>query len=227
MTKINPERLAMLESINLRSGSHDSFDDGVCAMEMVAYLAGLPHSDKPECTCPVLATFVRSWNDGLPDADRNRLLKPILPALVNTRSTPEVEKARGFLALDWLIREYLPMWLETMDDLHDHAAKLRAHAEIVSDESAALVMDDVMAARSATGYAADSAADSAAGSAAGSAASWAAYWAADSAADSAADWATYWATRLAAEAALAPTVAKLQDSAVNLIERMIAVEVAL
>lgn len=36
-----------LDSIEIREGGHRSFEEGVCAMELVAYMAGLPHSDKP------------------------------------------------------------------------------------------------------------------------------------------------------------------------------------
>ena len=32
----------------------------LCAMEMVAWLAGEAHSDEPECACPVLAAMVRA-----------------------------------------------------------------------------------------------------------------------------------------------------------------------
>lgn len=35
---INPDRLARLDTITLDKGAHDSFDDGHCAMEVVAWL---------------------------------------------------------------------------------------------------------------------------------------------------------------------------------------------
>jgi hypothetical protein len=52
------------------AGAHDRPEDGMCVMEMVAYVAGEQHSDHPQCVSPVIATFMRTWNDGLGDRDR-------------------------------------------------------------------------------------------------------------------------------------------------------------
>jgi hypothetical protein len=35
-----------LDGIVLKSGAHDSRESGVCALEAVAWFAGLPHSDR-------------------------------------------------------------------------------------------------------------------------------------------------------------------------------------
>ena len=113
--------------LSLKSGLHKSRESGMCAMEAVAWLAGEPHSDQPKCACPVITAFVIRWNDSLPgDADRNRLLKPLLGKIIGTRSTPEAESVRAFLAVDWLVREYTPAWLDLVPSLTAHAATLRA-----------------------------------------------------------------------------------------------------
>lgn len=39
----------MIINYTLRHGSHESPQDGLCAMEWVAYLAGEKHSDYPSC----------------------------------------------------------------------------------------------------------------------------------------------------------------------------------
>lgn len=83
----------------------------MCAMEMVAWLAGEPHSDEPACACPVLAALVRACNDAMSDGVRDRWLRPLVPMLVDTRSTAAVERARGLVAVDALVRELLPAWL--------------------------------------------------------------------------------------------------------------------
>lgn len=83
----------------------------MCAMEMVAWLAGEPHSDEPRCACPVLAAFVRAVNDSLGDEQRNRLLRPLVPQLVNTRASAAVERQRGLLVLDVMVRQLVPAWL--------------------------------------------------------------------------------------------------------------------
>jgi hypothetical protein len=101
----------LIEQHPLRRGAHPTRDDGMCAMEMVAWLAGEPHSDEPGCACPVVAAFVRATNDALGDAARDRHLRPLVPMLVNTRATAAVERARGLLVVDALVRDLLPRWL--------------------------------------------------------------------------------------------------------------------
>jgi hypothetical protein len=96
---------------SLRRGAHPTRDDGMCAMEMVAWLKGEQHSDEPGCACPVLGAFVRAGNDAMSDSQRNRFLRPLVPLLVDTRATAAVERARGLVAIDGLVRTLLPMWL--------------------------------------------------------------------------------------------------------------------
>lgn len=89
----NPERLA--EIGKLYSGGHSPNSDGaMCAMEAVAYIAGESWSDHPKCACPVIATFMRSWNDALPDDQRNALLLPVVPRLVGTKGSKALAAAR-------------------------------------------------------------------------------------------------------------------------------------
>jgi hypothetical protein len=191
--------------IDLRKGSHIIREDGVCAMEAAAWLAGEPHSDRPQCVCPVLAAFVIDWNDALPsDEDRNRILKPFIPKLVGSRSTAKVEEHRSYLALDWLIRVYTPMWLNLRYDLKPHAATLRALDAIQDIATAEAAFRPVAAARAAAASPAGDAAWDAAGAAA---------W------DAARD-----AAGAAAGAVLNPTVTQLQVSAQDLLTRMLAVK---
>jgi hypothetical protein len=231
--------------IDLRKGSHIIREDGVCAMEAAAWLAGEPHSDRPQCVCPVLAAFVIDWNDALPsDEDRNRILKPFIPKLVGSRSTAKVEEHRSYLALDWLIRVYTPMWLNLRYDLKPHAATLRALDAIQDIATAEAAFRPVAAARDAAGAAAGAAAGTAAwdaavdaawdaaraaawdaaGDAAWAAARDAARAAAASPAWDAARAAAWDAARDAAGAVLNPTVTQLQVSAQDLLTRMLAVK---
>ena len=192
MTPLVLDRLSKLDKATLTHGSHKTFKQGACAMEFAAYLAGEKHSDEPECVCPVLRVFVIAWNDGLPtDDDRNRLLKPLIPQLLDTRSTPAVEKKRAYLALDWLVRVHTPAWLDLCDDLRPHAAALRALDAIQNMATAEAAGTRVLAA-------------SAAARDAASAAAWD-------------------AAMAAARAALKPTVELLQASALDLVNRMIAI----
>ncbi len=218
-TQIIEGRLARLSDLSLAHGPHRSFEKGACALEVVAWLAGEEHGDHPECVCPVIGAFVRSWNDALPDdAARNRILRPILPDLVGTRIDKATEERRAWMAVDWLTRECVPAWLWLRSDLIQHAETLRSLDPVESAESARGAKSALNAARAAARAAAwdeASAAASAEASAAARDAAWAGARDAASAAASAAAW-----------AALEPTVCALQDSAVDLLRRMIEVGTA-
>ncbi len=79
----------------LDAGSHEKFSDGLCVMEAVAYVAREPFSDHPECACPVIGAFMRSWNDGLPADERQTLLLPLIPRLINTRGSKRAPRPDG------------------------------------------------------------------------------------------------------------------------------------
>jgi hypothetical protein len=243
------DRFALLDSLTLLAGSHGSFAEGVCAMEAAAWLAGEPHSDSPACVDPVIAAFSRSWNDSLPDnATRNRLLKPLISKMIGTAFTLDVQAARAFMVADWAVRVFTPAWLR-LADLEANAIELEGLKALTSmalckeakpaiDRAGAAAWAAAGDARAAAGAAAGAAAWAAAGAAAwaaAGAAAGAAAWAAAGAAARAAagDARDAWGAagdaaraagdaRAAARARLAPTVEQLQQSAVELIERMCA-----
>jgi hypothetical protein len=205
-----------LKLINLAYGGHGSRTNGLCALEAAAWLAGEPHSDHPECVSPVIAAFMRSWNDSLKtDDDRDRLLKPLLKKILNTRGSAEAKLARAMMCVDWAIREWLPEFLSLTPALEPHAAKLRAAKPIQTwgdfDKVVPLIAkakEDAAAARDAAWDAAWDAARDAA---------WDAAW--DAARDAA--WDAAWD---AASKKLEPSVSRLQKSAVALVERMCAIK---
>ena len=224
------ERLEEVMRGTLASGSHKSYEDGMCILEAASYVAGEPWSDTPQCACPVIGVLLRSWNDGLPDdATRDRLLKALIPQIVGTRSTAAVEERRSYLALDWLVRVHAPAWLDLRPELTAHAKALR-ELESIADSAGAIAAGKVAhAAWAAAGAAARAAAGDAAGAAAGDAAWAAAAAAARAAAATAAGdaaWAAAWAAAAAAAAAgdaaaLKSTIASLQASALQLVRDMI------
>ena len=217
--------LAGLETLRLESGGHEKRTDGVCVMEAVAWFAGEPHSDHPECASKLLTTFAMGLNDSW-DADQRQKLVPFIPRLLGTRDGRDHE--RGLLAADWLLRTYTPAWLR-LANLTDEAEALAGHAPLTDWSGLADFMADLEAAR-AKAAAARTAARDAAWDAAWTAAARAA--ARDAAWDAARDaaWAAAWtaawaaagaAARDAAGAALKPTVTDLQASALELLDRMI------
>ena len=107
---IDPERFERLTV--LRHGSHAENDKEMCVMEAVAWVTHQEWSDSPPCVCPVLGAFMRVWNDGLPnDAERTRLLKPLIPDLIKTKGSEALEARRATMATEWLVRVHAPAWL--------------------------------------------------------------------------------------------------------------------
>ena len=236
----------VVEQTHLGYGSHANFEAGACAMELVSYIAGEPWSDHPPCVCPVLSAFVRRWNDDLPNDERDKILKPFLPRLIDTRGSNALAERRALMAADWLLRVHTPAWLQ-LAGLRAQADTLASLPEITSvtqlDESLCgpleAIRKDAAAARAAAAWAtaaraaaaraAAAGATAAGAAAAGAAAAWAAAaWAAAAraaAAGAAAAWATEaWAAAAgaaAAEVALKQTRLRLQGSACDLLSRMI------
>jgi hypothetical protein len=237
------DRLVEVEARPLLQGQHltrlERAQKAWCAMEAVAYLAGERWSDSPQCACPVIASFMRAWNDGLlTDEDRNRLLKPLVPLVVGTRADTATEERRAFMAMDWLIRVHTPAWLDRVEALKPHAQALR-DLETIADAAGLVAatgrlrvaQKDAAAARAAASDAAWDAASDAAWDAARAAAMDAARAAASDAARAAARdaaWYAAWyaaraAARAAARGALRPTTEWLQSSAQQLVRDMCAV----
>src|SRR5579885_842457 len=165
-------RFLDIESLELKSGGHVKNSKEFCVMEAVAYVAGEPWSDHPQCACPILSSFMRSWNDSLDDATRQKL-KPYIPRLVGTNDGNS--DRRGWMFLDWLSRECAPALLE-LAQLNEHAKALRELPEIVDSASLAsaqMKLAEASKAAAATRAAAWDAAWAAAAGGAGAAA-WAA-----------------------------------------------------
>lgn len=209
--------MSAVEDLHLARGAHNRPEDGMCAMEAVAFLAGEKHSDHPACACPVLGAFMRAWNDALPDEERD-ILKPYLKDLIGSRSTRAVELKRSWMAFDWLVRVNTPAWLELVDELKGHAVTLRGLPPL-SGKLPKASRDAV--------YAANTAANAQYNKA------WDKYWAAEAEARAAtARAATAAATAAEARAATAaavkerlePTRRSLRDSALLLLEAMISVK---
>lgn len=110
----------------LSAGSHTEGSGSLCAMEMIAYMERLPHSDSPACTCPVLASYVRSLNDGMNDEARQKLL-PVLPMLVGTVNDDLVVKRAQFLA-DAANERFVPMAGRASEEVWNEAIAVLVEA---------------------------------------------------------------------------------------------------
>jgi hypothetical protein len=94
----------------LSKGAHTSPENGRCAMEWVAYLAGEPHSDSPPCVSPVLRRFGITLNDRLGDEDR-QLLRPYLARCIGTAGDGR-DPERIELLTRYVLRDSLPRLLD-------------------------------------------------------------------------------------------------------------------
>jgi hypothetical protein len=240
-----------LEGLRLGHGSHDRPEQGMCVMEAVAFVAGEPFSDHPECASPVIGAFLRSWNDSSDDEQRQEL-KQYIGRLVGSKGTKAQEDQRSWMALDWLVRVQTPAWLR-LAGLDAQAGVLEGLGEVTASSVPSMrgpieaVRTDARAARDAARAAAGDAARAAAGDAAWAAARAAARDAARAAARDAARAAAWDAARAAAGdaawaaagaaagaaawaaagaaawARLAPTVAEHPVGAHHLVDRMLAI----
>ena len=88
------------QTVRLSRGKHSSPAQGVCVMELASMLAGEPFSDHPRSVSPVIAGFLRTYNDGVDERRRQDLYRFAADA-VGTRAPEPVEAERARIALDW------------------------------------------------------------------------------------------------------------------------------
>ena len=78
----------------LTAAAHLTPEDGSCLMEAVSAAAGLPWSDSPSCTHPLLAHLACLVNDAMSDDGRQQL-GGLVPALVAASSDGAASTARA------------------------------------------------------------------------------------------------------------------------------------
>lgn len=122
-----------LAEVTLSHGSHAERDDGMCLLELVAYLAAEEHTDRPRCVSRILGHAGRELNDTLP-LDIRQQLKPLAEEMIGT-ADDGAEAARMWLALDWIVRTWLPAWLELVPELAADARKLRELPALAGQKS--------------------------------------------------------------------------------------------
>jgi hypothetical protein len=88
------------QTVRLSQGKHRGPDHGACVMELSSMLAGEPFSDRPRCVDPVIAGFLRTYNDGIDDTRRQDLY-PMAAEVVGTRSVAGVQAERARMCLAW------------------------------------------------------------------------------------------------------------------------------
>lgn len=89
------------QTVRLSRGKHGGPDQGVCVMELASMLAGEEFSDHPKSVCPVIGSFLRTYND-LIDDDRRQDLYGCAARVVGSRSTKVAERERAAACLEWV-----------------------------------------------------------------------------------------------------------------------------
>jgi hypothetical protein len=88
------------QTIKLSAGRHRGPEHGACVMELASMLAGGPFSDQPPSVCPVIAAFLRSYNDHVDETSRQDLAQ-YAARVVGTRTVGAVERRRADMCTAW------------------------------------------------------------------------------------------------------------------------------
>ena len=86
--------------MKLARGKHSSPRHGACVMELASMVAGERFSDRPRSVSPVIAAFLRGYNDLVDDRRRQDLIRYASEA-VGTAASEEVELARVKRLVEW------------------------------------------------------------------------------------------------------------------------------
>ena len=147
MTIIDQDRLARVSTLAKGAHKPPNGEFEACVMEAAAWVAGEPWSDHPKCACPVITAFMIVWNDGLPnDAERTRLLLPLIPKIVGTRGSEALANRRATMASDWYVRVQTPVWLRAAG-LNAEVDALANFPEITDFAKTPLIMAPLNAAK--------------------------------------------------------------------------------
>ncbi len=88
------------QTIKLSKGKHTGPEDGACVMELASMLAGEPFTDHPASVCPVIGSFLRSYNDTI-DSDRREALYEYASKVVGSRGCVKTQQARAARLAEW------------------------------------------------------------------------------------------------------------------------------
>lgn len=88
------------QTVRLSRGRHSSPERGACVMELASMLDTGPFTDHPRSVSPVIAAFLRSYNDWVDDRRRQDLYA-CAAKVVGSRSSRSVEQARTRRLMKW------------------------------------------------------------------------------------------------------------------------------
>jgi hypothetical protein len=88
------------QTIKLGKGKHTNPEDGACVMELASMLAGEPFTDHPAAVCPVIGSFLRSYNDSI-DPARRQSLYEYASKVVGSRTCAATQRERAARLAEW------------------------------------------------------------------------------------------------------------------------------
>ena len=97
------------QTIRLSKGKHSSPQEGACVMELASMLAGEPFTDRPASVCPVIASFLRAYNDSIDD-ERRQDLYAYAAKVVGSRASEGVQGARAERLIAWALQRRPRPW---------------------------------------------------------------------------------------------------------------------
>lgn len=125
-----------IDQVVLEPHAHPRRGRRLSVLELVAWLAGEPHTDSPRAASPVVSAYLRDLAIGLDDDLRQRLA-PLAAAVVGTGPVEDpardpAERHRCWLLADRLLRGHAPRWLAAAG-LEETAAGLSALGSVEDD----------------------------------------------------------------------------------------------
>lgn len=91
---------ANYQTIKLGKGKHTDPEDGACVMELASMLADEPFTDHPASVCPVIGSFLRSYNDSI-DSERRQALYEYASRVVDSRGNAKTQRMRAERLAEW------------------------------------------------------------------------------------------------------------------------------
>jgi hypothetical protein len=88
------------QTIKLSKGKHTDPEDGACVMELASMLADEPFTDHPASVCPVIGSFLRSYNDSI-DSARRQALYEYASKVVGSRADAKTQQKRAARLAEW------------------------------------------------------------------------------------------------------------------------------
>src|ERR1051326_9010290 len=95
------------QTVRLEAGNHPHAAAGMCVLELASVLSDDEFDAYPASVCPVIAAFLRCYNDLVDDRRRQDLIG-CAAAVVGSRATRDVETRRARLCRRWVVEVARP-----------------------------------------------------------------------------------------------------------------------